>query len=94
MGSHGGFLKVRRIPYGTTRSHSISLFLRSKTRKQKKFKHNRLLDMEMEALQGELAKFILAEILEKNGRFSVARSVKYKNQYGLEKIRRLVQSNI
>lgn len=50
--------------------------------------------MEMEALQGELAKFILAEILEKNGRFSVARSVKYKNQYGLEKIRRLVQSNI
>ena len=35
----------------------------------KKYKHERLLDMEIVALQSELAKFILAEVLEKDGVF-------------------------
>ena len=36
---------------------------------RKKFKHERLLDMEIVALQSKLAKFILAEVLEKDGVF-------------------------
>ena len=56
----------------------------------KKFKHERLLDMEIIALQSELAKFILAEVLEKDGVFSIAQSVKYKDQYGLERLARLL----
>ena len=46
---------------------------------RKKFKHERLLDMEIVALQSEFTKFILAEILEKDGVFSIAQSVKYKD---------------
>ena len=51
-------------------------------RQRKKYNHQRLLDMEIVALQSELAKFILAEVLEKDGVFSIAQSVKYKDQYG------------
>ena len=40
--------------------------------------------MEIVALQSELAKFILAEVLEKDGVFSIAQSVRYKDQYGPE----------
>ena len=57
---------------------------------RKKFKHERLLDMEIVALQSELTKFILAEVLEKDGVFSIAQSVKYKNQYGPERLARLL----
>ena len=39
---------------------------------RKKYNHERLLDMEIVALQSELAKFILAEVLEKDGVFSIA----------------------
>ena len=46
---------------------------------RKKYNHKRLLDMEIVALQSELAKFILAEVLEKDGVFSIAQSVKYKD---------------
>ena len=59
-------------------------------RQRKKFKHERLLEMEIVALQSELAKFILAEILKKDGQFSIAQSVKYKDQYGLEWLTRLL----
>ena len=59
-------------------------------RQCKKFKHERLLDMEIVALQSELAKFILAEVLEKDGVFSIAQSVKYRDQYGLERLARLL----
>ena len=38
-------------------------------RQRKKYNHERLLDMEIIALQSELAKFILAEVLEKDGVF-------------------------
>ena len=38
----------------------------------KKYNHERLLDMEIIALQSELAKFILVEVLEKDGVFSIA----------------------
>ena len=38
--------------------------------------------MEIVALQSELAKFILAEVLKKDGVFSIAQSVKFKDQYG------------
>ena len=48
-------------------------------RQCKKFKHERLLKMEIVALQSELAKFILAEVLEKDGVFSIAHSLKYKD---------------
>jgi len=58
-------------------------------RQCKEFKHKRLLDMEIVALQSELAKFILAEVLEKDGLFSIAQSVKYKDQYGPERLARL-----
>ena len=48
-------------------------------RRRKKYKHERLLDMEIVALQSELTKFILAEVLEKDGVFSIAQSMKYKD---------------
>ena len=56
----------------------------------KKYNHERLLDMEIIALQSELAKFILVEVLEKDGVFSTAQSVKYKDQYGPERLARLL----
>ena len=55
-----------------------------------KFKHERLLDMEIVTLQSELAKFILAEVLEKDGVFFIAQSVKFKDQYGPERLARLL----
>ena len=58
-------------------------------RQRKKYNHERLLDMEIVALQSKLAKFILAEVLEK-GVFSIAQSVKFKDQYGLERLARLL----
>ena len=48
-------------------------------RQRKKYNHERLLDMEIIALQSELAKLILAEVLEKDEAFSIAQSVKYKD---------------
>ena len=57
---------------------------------RRKYNHERLLDMEIVALQSELAKFILAEVLKKDGVFSIAQSVKYKDQYGLERLARLL----
>ena len=59
-------------------------------RRRKKFKHERLLEMEIVALQSELTKFILAEVLEKDGVFSIAQSVKFKDQYGPERLARLL----
>ena len=59
-------------------------------RQRKKFKHERLLEMEIVALQSELTKFILAEVLKKDGLFSIAQSVKYKDQYGLTRLARLM----
>ena len=59
-------------------------------RQRKKFKHERLLEMEIVALQSKLAKFILAKVLEKDGVFSIAQSVKYKDQYGPERLARLL----
>ena len=41
-------------------------------RQCKKYKHERLLDMKIVALQLEPAKFILAEVLEKDRVFSIA----------------------
>ena len=38
-------------------------------RQRKKYKHERLLDMEIIALQSELTKFILIMVLEKDGVF-------------------------
>ena len=46
---------------------------------RKKFKHEWLLEMEIVTLQSELTKFNLAEVLEKDGLFSIAQSVKYKD---------------
>ena len=46
--------------------------------------------MEIVALQSEVAKFILVEVLEKDGLFSIAQSMKYKDQYGLERLARLL----
>ena len=57
---------------------------------RKKYNYERLLDMEIIALQLELAKFILAEVLEKDGVFYIAQSVKYKDQYGPERLARLL----
>ena len=57
---------------------------------RKKYNHERLLDMEIVALQLELVKFILAEVLEKDGVFSIAQSMRYKDQYGLERLARLL----
>ena len=48
-------------------------------RQRKKYNHKWLLDMEIIALQSELAKFILAEVLEKDRVFSIAQSAKYKD---------------
>ena len=59
-------------------------------RQRKKYNHERLLDMEIVALQSELAKFILAEVLEKDGVFFIAQSMKFKDQYGLERLARLL----
>ena len=59
-------------------------------RHRKKYNHERLLDMEIIALQSELAKFILAEVLEKDGVFSIAQSMRYKDQYVLEWLARLL----
>ena len=59
-------------------------------RQHKKYNHQRLLDMEIIALQSELAKFILVEVLEKDGVFSIAQSVRYKDQYGPERLSRLL----
>ena len=59
-------------------------------RQRKKYNHERLLDMEIVALQSELSKFILAEVLEKDGLFSIAQSVKYKDRYGPERLSRLL----
>ena len=59
-------------------------------RQRKKYNHERRLDMEIVALQSELAKFILAEVLEKDGVFSIAQSVRYKDQYGPEWLARLL----
>ena len=59
-------------------------------RQCKKYKHERLLDMEIVALQSELAKFILAEVLEKDRVFSIAQSVMFKDQYGPERLSRLL----
>ena len=59
-------------------------------RQRKKYNYERLLDIEIVALQSELAKFILAEVLEKDGLFSIAQSMKYKDQYGLERLARLL----
>ena len=57
---------------------------------RKKYNHERLLDMEIVALQSELAKFIFVEVLEKDRVFSIAQSVKLKDQYGLEQLARLL----
>ena len=59
-------------------------------RQRKKYNHERLLDMEIVTLQSELTKFILAEVLEKDGVFSIAQSVKFKDQYGPERLARLL----
>jgi hypothetical protein len=59
-------------------------------RQRKKFKHRRLLDTEIVGLQSELASFILAEVLYKDGLFSIVQSERYKNQYGPERIARLL----
>ena len=59
-------------------------------RQRKKFKHERLLEMKIVALQSELAKFILAEVLKKDRVFFIVQSVKYKNQYGPERLARLL----
>ena len=57
---------------------------------RKKYNHERLLDIEIVALQSKLTKFILAEVLEKDGVFSIAQSVKFKDQYGPERLARLL----
>ena len=59
-------------------------------RQRKKYNHERLLDMEIVVVQSEIAKFILAEVLEKDGVFSIVQSVKYKDQYGIERLARLL----
>jgi hypothetical protein len=46
--------------------------------------------MEILALSSELVAFILFECLEFNGTFSIAYSVRYKNQYGIEQLARLL----
>ena len=59
-------------------------------RQRKKYNHERLLDMEIVALQSELAKFILAEVLKKDGVFPTTQSMKFKDQYGPERLARLL----
>ena len=46
---------------------------------RKKYNPKRLLDMEIVVLQSELVKFILAKVLEKDGVFSIAQSMRYKD---------------
>ena len=46
--------------------------------------------MEIVALQLELAKFILAEVLKKDGVFFITQSMKFKVQYGPEPLARLL----
>jgi hypothetical protein len=46
--------------------------------------------MEIIALSSELASFILSEVLERDGTFSIAQSVKFKNQYGPKWLDRLL----
>ena len=46
--------------------------------------------MEIVALQSELAKFILVEVLEKDGVFFIVQSVKFKDHYGSEWLARLL----
>ena len=67
-----------------------SLYIIFFERQRKKYNHQRLLDMEIVALQSELAKFILAEVLKKDGVFSIAQYVKYKDQYDSERLARLL----
>ena len=77
-------------------NNSIKLFSDSSLdiiffeRQRKKYNHERLLEMEIVALQLELAKFILAEVLEKDRVFSIAQTVKFKDQYGSEWLARLL----
>ena len=59
-------------------------------RQRKKYNNQRLLDKKIVAHQSELAKFILAEVLEKDGVFSITQSMKYKDQYGPERLARLL----
>ena len=59
-------------------------------RQRKKYNHQRLLDMKIIALQSELTKFILAEVLKEDGVFSIAQFVRYKDQYGPERLARLL----
>ena len=67
-----------------------SLYIIFFERQRKKYNHERLLDMEIVVLQSELAKFILAIVLKKDGVFSIAQSVKFKDQYGPERLARLL----
>ena len=46
--------------------------------------------MEIAALQSELAKFILTEVLKKDGVFFITQSMKFKDQYGPERLARLL----
>ena len=46
--------------------------------------------MEITTVSSELAAFILSEYLEFNITFSIAQSVRYKNQYGIERLARLL----
>jgi hypothetical protein len=66
----------RSTDFSFIRAFGYHLFFQ---RQRKKFKHRRLLDMETIALQSELASFILAEVLHKDGVFSIAQSERYKN---------------
>ena len=59
-------------------------------RQRKKYNHERWLDMEIVAMPSELAKFILAEVMEKDGVFSIAQFVMCKDQYGPERLARLL----
>ena len=81
------FISVNNsIKWFTDSSLNIIFF----ERQRKKYNHERLLDMEIVALQLETTKFILAEVLEKDGVFFIAQSVKFKDQYGPERLTRLL----
>ena len=81
------FMSVNNLTKWFTDSSLDIIFFE---RQRKKYNHQRLLDMEIIALQSEVTKFILAEVLEKDGVFSIAQSVKYKDQYGPEWLARLL----
>ena len=81
------FMSVNQLTKWFTDSSLDIIFFE---RQRKKYNHERLLDMKIIALQSELAKFILAEVLKKDGVFFIAQSVKYKDQYGLERLARLL----